>query len=222
MFASFARQRRQELDCVIKVLDGERYRRLVEDWEAFLEAAVAGPESAPLPPGTAPAPDAALPVGDLAPRLIAKRHRRLLRKGRKITADSPDRDLHRLRIEGKKLRYLLEFFAPLFPRRQVTGLVKPLKKLQDHLGAFNDLVIQQASLESWLERPAGDRAEASSQEAAAVGGLVSLLGERRRKVRNDFERTFAGFDTAETRGSFARLRPKPAKESVAMDGGLPT
>jgi CHAD domain-containing protein len=146
-------------------------------------------------------------VGDLAPRLIAKQHRRLLRKGRKISADSPDKDLHRLRIEGKKLRYLLEFFAGLFPRRRITGLIKQLKKLQDNLGAFNDLAIQQASLESYLE----SRAEPSPREAAAVGGLVSLLRERRRDVRRDFERAFAGFDAAETRESFARLRPKPAK-----------
>jgi CHAD domain-containing protein len=211
MFRSFARQRRRQLRRVTKVLSGDRYERLVKSWEEFLEAAGTGRGEPQSSSDSAPGADAAVPVGDLAVRLIGKQHRRVLRLGRRITADSLDEELHRLRIQGKKLRYLLEFFVALFPPRQITGWIKQLKVLQDNLGDFNDLAIQQANLESYLERRASGKASSSPQEVAAVGGLVSLLRERRRKVRKEFARTFAGFDRAETRDSFARLRAGAAE-----------
>jgi triphosphatase len=47
--------------------------------------------------------------------------------------------LHRLRIEIKKLRYVLDFFAPLLQQRRVTKAQRRLASLQDILGGLNDI-----------------------------------------------------------------------------------
>ena len=45
----------------------------------------------------------------------------MVKMGRAIDDDSPAEDLHELRKVGKELRYLLEFFASLYP----ADIVKP-------------------------------------------------------------------------------------------------
>lgn len=49
-----------------------------------------------------------------------------------------DRELHRLRIEGKKLRYALEIFAPVFAPRMRIRCEESLQRLQATLGTFTD------------------------------------------------------------------------------------
>lgn len=54
-------------------------------------------------------------------------------------------ELHKVRIAGKKLRYLLEFFAPLIESGNEIGVVE-LALLQDELGTLNDVVASEALL----------------------------------------------------------------------------
>jgi len=49
-----------------------------------------------------------------------------------------DDDVHRLRIAGKKLRYALEIFAPVFPQRELVRCQDALERLQETLGDFTD------------------------------------------------------------------------------------
>lgn len=44
-----------------------------------------------------------------------------------------------MRRSLKKLRYIAEFFAPVFPEKDVAPFIKRLKKLQDVFGAINDV-----------------------------------------------------------------------------------
>ncbi|QTC89591.1 CHAD domain-containing protein [Brevundimonas pondensis] len=49
---------------------------------------------------------------------------------------------HHLRIRTKRLRYAAEFFTDLFPaRRRRARYLKALERLQDTLGALNDLAV---------------------------------------------------------------------------------
>jgi CHAD domain-containing protein len=84
--------------------------------------------------------------------VIYKRYRRIVKKGSKISETTPDEKLHELRIDCKKLRYLLEFFTSLFPENEMKKLVKQLKQLQENLGDFNDLSVQQEFLVNHLGR----------------------------------------------------------------------
>jgi CHAD domain-containing protein len=104
MFDALSHERARELDRVAETIKGSDYRARLTEWREFLDNPVVfGPNSA----------NAAVPVDQLARRWIRKRYRRVLRKGRAIDDMSPDEDIHALRIEGKKLRYLLEFVASL-------------------------------------------------------------------------------------------------------------
>lgn len=65
------------------------------------------------------------------------------RKARKLAArhrslDAAER--HRMRIRFKKLRYALEFFAPLLPKPKLAPYLAALTQLQGELGLINDHV----------------------------------------------------------------------------------
>lgn len=45
---------------------------------------------------------------------------------------------HELRIEFKKLRYALEFFAPIFPRKRLEVYLSAVESIQELLGTVND------------------------------------------------------------------------------------
>lgn len=69
--------------------------------------------------------------------ILEVRHARVLKRGRRLTAQSPEQ-LHRLRIAIKKLRYAVEFFNDLFQVKGMAVQRSRLEKLQDILGHIND------------------------------------------------------------------------------------
>jgi adenylate cyclase len=103
-------------------------------------------------------------LGDFAQARLLALHRRV----RKAAGRARGLDvgaLHRLRIAIKRLRYAMEFFAPIYPARLVRRDVRRLTRLQDDLGMINDI----ANAGPRLALCANDHA--SLREAvAAVGG----------------------------------------------------
>jgi CHAD domain-containing protein len=77
------------------------------------------------------------PILVVAPDLIEKRYRRLRKLGDTITPASEPAAYHALRIDGKKLRYALEFVGPIYGR-PVTDFAARLTALQDVLGLHQD------------------------------------------------------------------------------------
>ncbi len=69
-------------------------------------------------------------------------YRDVLRKAALATGD-PEAH-HRLRIAFKRLRYALEFMAPLYPRKAVRRYVTAAGEMQELLGALNDTVVAEA------------------------------------------------------------------------------
>ncbi|MCL4244402.1 MAG: CHAD domain-containing protein, partial [Candidatus Dadabacteria bacterium] len=140
----------------------------------------------------------------LARKRIRRRYKNALALGSAITDDSPDSDLHALRIECKKLRYYLEFFESLFPGEEAKRAIKQLKSLQDNLGDFNDLHVQQGSIQDFLSLvPAGSPHERGIIEAA--GGLISCLYSRQEERRAEFASRFAEFSGPETKDLFDKM-----------------
>lgn len=79
---------------------------------------------------------------------------RLRKKARKRFAEAADltpAGLHALRIALKRLRYGVEFFAPLFPARQIRRYLETLTRAQRRLGFFNDVDMAHGRLESWAD-----------------------------------------------------------------------
>jgi CHAD domain-containing protein len=73
---------------------------------------------------------------------------------------------HRLRISLKELRYSAEFFAPLFPNKQISAFLERLSRLQDLFGALNDAATVETILRRITEH-AGERGGPEMLEAAA-------------------------------------------------------
>ena len=167
----------------------------MEEWESFLREPAKNTEAAA---------NAKKPIRELASFFIYRRYRQIIKSGNRITPASPDSDLHQLRIDGKKLRYLLEFFASLYPKTKMRELISQLKKLQDNLGEFNDLSVQQDYLHQYLETLSHSKLREIST-AAAIGGLLACLQDRHHQVRNAFANTFSRFNTSEIRTIFHHL-----------------
>ncbi|MBY6114781.1 CHAD domain-containing protein [Mameliella alba] len=199
LFDRFARQRRTAHRALCRHLQSDDYQA---EFKA-LEKLFAKPGKR-LEPG----PEADHPGLDYAQRLIRKRYRKVRRIARAIDADTPDEEVHELRIQCKKLRYLMEFFAPLFGQGQMKPLIKSLKKLQDNLGTFNDCVVQQESLATVLANLRGADAATQMEIARSVGALTTVLHQRQDAERARVMATFAAFDSEETRAGFKALFAK--------------
>jgi CHAD domain-containing protein len=163
------KRQRNEQRRVVRALDSRRYADLVRGWSEYLDR----------PGGDDPtgAPHAARPVRDVAAERTARAFRRVRKRVRDLDASTPPEVLHRLRIDGKKLRYLLEFFGNVFDARRVGSLVRSLKRLQDHLGEFNDLAVQQRELRVMASEML-EAGAASAESLLAMGGLIERLERR--------------------------------------------
>lgn len=96
------------------------------------------------PPPAAPATAATPPAAASAAKQLARPMRRLLRQVRRDGrnfADLDDPARHRLRRRIKRLRYLAELGATLWPAKPVARLLKALALAQQPLGEFNDTVV---------------------------------------------------------------------------------
>lgn len=155
-------------------------------------------------------PRADLPAHEYAQHLIWKRYRKVCKIAATIDEDTPDEDVHELRINCKKLRYLMEFFAPLFPASEFKPILKPLKRLQDNLGLFNDYSVQQETLQTFMTtHRTGSRARDLSV-AKSIGALIAILHQRQLQERARVMDNFAHFDSKAVRHSFRTLfRDKP-------------
>src|SRR6202000_2205737 len=104
------------------------------------------------------------------PRAANRILNRQITRGKKrarIAGSKAEGDLHRLRIALKKLRYTAEFFAPLYPRKDVKKYLKRLKGLQNQLGDLNDIA-NVGGVVGALRRDTGKKAEASACYAAGA------------------------------------------------------
>jgi adenylate cyclase len=104
-----------------------------------LEAKVGAGETAlaglPPPLETAPATPT---LFDFAAAQLRRLRKKTLMLAAQANVDAPE-TLHALRIGIKRLRYALEFFAPLAARKSMQRLLDHLTELQDALGQINDL-----------------------------------------------------------------------------------
>ncbi len=91
--------------------------------------------------------------------------------------DCADEHIHEIRIECKKLRYLTELFQPIADQEAWQALTGQLKALQDMLGRFNDLAVQQQFLSTTISALARAK-NLDPQASLAAGGLLSLLHQQ--------------------------------------------
>ena len=192
-FMDLAQRRSEEQKKLARALKATRYKQTINEWRQYLED-----EDSALATG------ADVPVIDLARKIISRRYKKIIKDGMQITSTTPDEKIHRLRIQGKKLRYSLEFFASLFPEDEINRVVKQLKRLQNNLGDFNDLSVQQDMLHRYLDglRPGSRK---NFELATAIGGLLTNLYHEHCRVRKNFISTFNRFNSKKNVALFRKL-----------------
>ncbi|MEM8963007.1 MAG: CHAD domain-containing protein [Acidobacteriota bacterium] len=163
-----AEERQKEQTVILDGLDSARWRDLVHDWRLFLDSETGEP-----PPD---APHAGRPMAEVAAERLKKLGARVRKDALAIQPDSPPEVLHALRIDGKKLRYLLEFFRTLLSK-DATRLVKRMKTVQDALGDWHDAEQQQIALRHAADSMA-QRGDIPVGTLLALGRLLARLDER--------------------------------------------
>ena len=194
LFEYLRSRRSKALTEVIAGLETETHARLITEWDAFLHEPVRKKD----------ARNASVPIVNLARKRIDRQYRSIVRDGTYILEHTEDELLHTLRIECKKLRYLLEFFASLFPPKEMRRLIRQLKRLQDNLGEFTDLSVQQAYLLSIAETIEIDETRAR-RALVATGFLVETMARKQQDVKADFAGTFTDFASPAHQKQFKRL-----------------
>ena len=160
---------------LVQTLDSPRYERLLAELTAVLRH---GPVGA--------SPSSRVPSVDAAPSLIKKRYRKVRKGGRRIDRTSKPADYHRLRIRAKRLRYALQFLAPIYGKR-TRALIRRTVRLQDLLGAHQDAEVAVARFEAIVAEEGNDLPPGA---AFAMGEIAERYAKRKVKLRRKFPKVF--------------------------------
>jgi len=171
-------RRARALTATRRALRAQRTTEALADWEQFVTSRRSVDRS----------------VHDMASHRITQVYRKMVKMGSAVDDDSPAEDLHELRKVGKELRYLLEFFASLYPPEVGKPFVKTLKGLQDQLGRFQDREVQANAL-----RELAPALKDSPHTVMAMGVLVERFMQEEIAARAEFAERFEAFASAEQR-----------------------
>jgi triphosphatase len=181
--AAAERRRRQAYAALREWLGGVEFRRL-----GLALAGLAGGRAwqTALDPGQAET--LGLSLEAFAARALARRLHRLAAAGEAIEHLDPEA-LHAIRLRAKRMRYVAEVFAPLYPGKATRRFMRRLARLQDRLGRLNDSSVADALLAE-MGAGAGGRAHAA--------GLVrGFLAAGSRGARGRIARAWARFHRLE-------------------------
>ena len=185
-----AHQRQHAQRELRKVLTSTATRELLTSWSEFL----AQPRSAEA---------AERPLGVFVADQIMKVERRLVTDGRAITDESPAAEVHQLRKDAKRLRYLVECFGGLPGNAPRKAFVGQLKALQNNLGVHQDAQVQA----EWLRHVVltDPSVRGHDELLVAVGQLIESIEQRQREARREFADRFRRFDSEVTRRHLRQL-----------------
>jgi CHAD domain-containing protein len=167
---------REEL---VAYLEGDSYRAFTKRYKAFLSSPGTGVKN--------PAPgDSVSPylVRHVLPGEIWGHYGRVRAYETMVPLASVE-TIHALRIEGKRLRYLLEFFSEVLSA-SVAEAIEALVAMQDHAGELHDTDVTIRLLRDFLMRSASTTLDPAV--AAAVGGYLKLKLARLRTLRRSLKR----------------------------------
>lgn len=192
------RHKKLEHVLLVRALDSTRYKRLISSWGSFLSDSPSEGKTADEP------------IRKLASERIWKVYRRIAKQANNIKRD-PDSDaLHRLRLECKKLRYLLEFFRSLYDTKEMKKLIKALKSLQDNLGEFNDYEVQMQKLAEFAKLMIAED-NPPPETLLMMGRLIEHLDEMQEQERTRIFDRLGNFSSAKARKGVRHLFKGPGK-----------
>jgi CHAD domain-containing protein len=200
LLAFLSRKQLDEQRLLEQVLESTRYRALLAGWRDFLQDA---------PPGVQEPSDAARPLVEVTSRRILRLYRRLADQAAAVHDKTSAEAIHQVRIEAKKLRYMIDATRSLHDRRDLDRIVDSLKKLQSVLGDFNDAQVQERNL---LEsgKALGETGAGESVALLTVGRLSENARNRAVSLRAQVDRELSRFCKDGIREDFCRLFKRTA------------
>jgi CHAD domain-containing protein len=184
--------RRQLLD----YLDSGAYRRFVTDFEVFLATPGAG--ARPIPPGE-PIP---YQVCHVAPRLVIERYETVRAYEPVLRDGAPLTSYHMLRIDCKRLRYVLEFFKEVLGP-EAAGVIKQVTAMQDVLGALQDAHVAEGLIQAFLDEQHNKRKKAALAPLAGVTRYFEVQRAAQQELLAQFSAPWAELLGADFRRSLA-------------------
>ncbi|MDE1460472.1 CHAD domain-containing protein [Spartinivicinus poritis] len=197
LFQTFADLRKTECKSIVQHLQSKTYQDTLTTIKNILKACKKAAKTK----------NSHKPITKIATQEIHNKYQLICHNGSLLTATTDDEAFHDLRLECKKLRYLLELFADLMDTTTNKQAVSSLKKLQDKLGHFNDLSVQQEKLLSYL-----DGNNIDSLEAAAIGGLVSVMRRQQTSLKAEIISQLNDFCSFPTHNKFNQLFQKVSQQ----------
>ena len=166
---------------LVTVMESERYAQLVTWLRRFIDEG---------PGKQIQKAYGELSIADCSERLVNRASTRILARGDAIQPKTPARQLHKLRIEAKRFRYLVDFFSTV-QKHQWQEVIEATEELQEVLGQHQDAVTAIDQLMVY----AGSLAHMDDAEAELLNTARLMRKEsgRVRECRRDFESAWAGF-----------------------------
>lgn len=160
-----------------RVLDKGEYRHFVDDFARFVSTPGMGARKVDI--------ESHVPwqVRHLLPIFIYQ-HVAQVRAYDTVLEEADALTLHALRIEIKRLRYVVTFFSDVLGA-SISDFISELKGLQDHLGTMNDLHVAYLRLSEMAheldeehQQAIGDYLEGMEAESQAMRGQVGAIWRR--------------------------------------------
>jgi len=129
------------------------------------------------------------PIKSFAGERLKKRHNRVVRHGKHLIS-LPIAERHEVRLEVKKLRYVVDFYSSLYGRKRVKPYVKALARIQGTLGRLNDGATAAGVLDR-LTRHRGKTASAADHRTA--GFVMGWIENQARHELETLEADWAAF-----------------------------
>ena len=145
------------------------------------------------------------PLASTASARLGKLHKRILKDGRNLSLQSQDESFHALRIDCKKIRYLLEFFEPLLEPSRAPEAIKLVKNLQTILGNYQDLSVQQHKIIGFADEMVKEQASIPSALLISIGVLVGDLQREQNGCKDKFLKSFEIFSKPQSKALFQAL-----------------
>ncbi len=215
-FSAFLQQeRREHYRTLVKTFETKRYRAVIREWEAFVNQPEDDNSQTPA-------------VKEFVFERVVEKCRALASMEPNSLQHADSEQLHRLRIECKKFRYLLDFFITALPELPVRDVLKQLKRVQRTLGRIQDISVQSVLIQDFSTTGGSFAFHENGTRPALEVLLTSLTSERQvlqQKVVEEFRALSAviapmipplsGPDRAEIAEPQDRQDPQERAESLA-------
>jgi len=181
-------------DSVRTALESDRYQRFTADYRVLLTtSATKCAEHA----GSGR-------IADVASAWILAAYQRILQRGRAFGPTVSIKELHKLRLACKRLRYLMEVYESLFPKQKMAELIDTLEEFQTLLGDLHDTDLLRHDIEEFIRKMTVSDA-VSAEAIAIMNQFAEKLENRVITTRAEFGQRFDAFARPSNEWRFREL-----------------